>query len=148
MAADGGVSVEELGWESIRRQLLQVDGVEVTVGPEGARNERIGAFMEFGTVTVPARPFLGTTLEEQQEEIATLAAAIFDLAIEGRLDPQAAFELLGLQVADMVKATIRRSHPDWPPLAPKTVKRKGSDAPLIDTAQLLNSIRHRVEGSR
>ena len=148
MAADGGVKVQDLGWKSIRRQLLAVDGVQITVGPEGARNERVGAFMEFGTATIPARPFLGTTFEDHQDEIIKLAASIFALATEGRLDPLAAFDLLGTQVADMVKATIRRSHPSWPPLDPKTVARKGSDKPLVDTGQLVNSIRHRVERTR
>lgn len=69
-------------------------------------------------------PELLKSLPQEKERILRLAGAF----LEGR-----------------VKETIQRGRPDWPPLKPSTVKRKGSDKPLIDTGKLLNSITHKVE---
>ena len=41
---------------------------------------------------------------------------------------------------DTMKKTINAGRPEWPPLQPKTIARKGSSKPLIDTGDMRNSI--------
>lgn len=40
---------------------------------------------------------------------------------------------------------IGRKRPEYPPLAEETIRRKGHDRPLLETARLRNSIEGRVE---
>ena len=49
-----------------------------------------------------------------------------------------ALGLLGARMSADMKMTIKNRIP--PPLQPETIRRKGSDVPLIDTGQLINSI--------
>jgi len=55
--------------------------------------------------------------------------------------------LVGAFLEGKVKLTIQQGRPEWPPLKPETIKRKGSSKPLIDTGKLMNSITHKVEKS-
>ena len=70
-------------------------------------------------------PDLLNSLPKEKERILRLAGAF----LEGK-----------------IKEKITLSDPDWPPLKPQTIKRKGSSKPLIDTGRLRNSIIHKVEG--
>lgn len=49
-----------------------------------------------------------------------------------------------ITLRDEMKKTINRGVPEWEPLSPKTIARKGSSKPLIDTADMRNSINERV----
>ncbi len=56
-----------------------------------------------------------------------------------------ALRLAGAYLEGKIKEKITNTDPDWPPLKPATIKRKGSSKPLIDTGKLRNSIVHNVE---
>jgi len=45
-----------------------------------------------------------------------------------------------IKLRDEMKRTITRGVPEWEPLSPKTIARKGSSKPLIDTGDMRNSI--------
>ena len=49
---------------------------------------------------------------------------------------------LGNWYRDVQRAHIRNGN--WVPNAPATIRRKGSDRPLIDTGQLVNSVEYEV----
>lgn len=53
--------------------------------------------------------------------------------------------LAGSYLEGKIKEKITNTDPEWPPLKPETIKRKGSSKPLIDTGKLRNSIVHNVE---
>lgn len=72
-------------------------------------------------------PDILRAMQEEKERILRIAGAF----LEGK-----------------VKEKITQSDPDWPPLKPETVKRKGSSRPLIDTGRLRDSITHKVEGDK
>ncbi|RLI74767.1 hypothetical protein DRO97_05075 [Archaeoglobales archaeon] len=71
-------------------------------------------------------PDLLNSLEKEKEEILKKAGAFLEGAI---------------------KETITKGRPEWSPLKPETIKRKGSSKPLIDTGKLRASITHRIEGN-
>ena len=47
-----------------------------------------------------------------------------------------------ISLRDMMKKTINQGRPEWKRLQPKTIARKGSSKPLIDTGDLRNSINY------
>jgi hypothetical protein len=59
------------------------------------------------------------------------------------MSAKVALDRLGIQAQNIIKQSFRKN--DWKPLNPKTIKRKGSSTPLIDTGQLIGSISYIVE---
>ncbi len=57
-----------------------------------------------------------------------------------------ALDKAGTIVEAAAKENISRGMPDWKPLKPGTIKKKGSSKPLVDTGIMLNSITHKIEG--
>ena len=51
-----------------------------------------------------------------------------------------ATEKNAISARDAVKKLIRHGLPEWPPLKPATIARKGSSRPLIDHGDLMNSV--------
>jgi hypothetical protein len=111
----------------------------------------IAAWNEFGTDTIPARPFLRTTLREngyyRQALLDALKAGLVHQANMGR-----ALQLVGIRAAADIRNTIDTN--DFAPNAPATIRRKSTDAdkgnkdkPLIDTGLLRQSIQSELERS-
>jgi len=160
-----GVEDRDLGWKKIRAELKLAARSHVTVGIHddqqhdgGLSTAQVGAFHEFG-LGVPSRPFLSTTIDEQANEIAKFADKVyFGPILEGRANARRGLGLLGEFAQQKVQKTVRDGRSDWPPLAEGTKRKKastlggdkaasfvgGDGNPLIDTGQLLASIRHKV----
>jgi hypothetical protein len=128
-------------WKKLYNLVQKVHGVAVKVGPADGENAEIGLIHEFGAPAagIPARPFLKQTFERKRGELVALQAKIAQLLIAGKLTPEKAMGLLGAWAVGAIKATITRDG-NFAPLKPATIKRKGSDKPLIDTGQLVGSI--------
>lgn len=136
--------------DGLTRRLAELGGLEVRVGvlqPDPTRDGDttiavVAAAHEFGARSVPQRPFIGPTLDEQAPAIHAAQAKILDGVVGGTMDPDRGADLLGLQVASAIRETIRSNVP--PPLSPATIRRKKDTRTLVDTGQLLNSIKHEV----
>lgn len=112
----------------------------------GLTNPELGSIHEYGTSTVPARPFLGPPFRERRAEYIKLLAKAFARSV---LDasPESfrrTLALLGQKITADTKAGIVSGGGIPPPLSPKTVKAKGSSRPLVDTGQLLRAITYEV----
>lgn len=105
-------------------------------------NAYIGLVHEFGRGHNPERSFLRKPFDEHVGEITQKIANAAAAIMTGRLTPTGALNQIGLFGVSLSKEAIRKGIP--PALQPQTVKRKGSSTPLIDTGQLINSIRHKV----
>ncbi len=158
------VEDRDLGWKAIKAELRLADSSHVTVGihddqsnGEGLSTAQVGAFHEFG-IGVPQRAFLSTTIDEKADDIAEFADKVyFGPLIEGRANAKVSLGLLGEFAQRQVQKTIRDGRSDWPALAESTKRKKASSLsgrkassfvggdgnPLIDTGQLINSIRHK-----
>jgi len=103
----------------------------------------VGTIHEFGApnANIPERSFMRSTYEEKKsnwlEETKDLAKKIAD----GKENISHSLDILGQIIQKDIKTKIKSG--EFVPLKPKTIKRKKSDKPLIDTAQMLNSIRHK-----
>lgn len=95
---------------------------------------------------IPPRPFLEPAIEAHMPEIQKAQAFILNKALAGQTD-QVDFNInrLGLSLQKWVKAWFVDSRNGWAPNAPRTIKKKGSDRPNIDTSQLRNSIQYVID---
>ena len=96
---------------------------------------------------IPARPVIEPAIEATDnkasisEELKQAAKA----ALDGR--PQLMKQFLkraGLDAQNRVKAWFLDPRNNWAPNKPSTIRRKGSDKPLIDTSQMRNAITYVV----
>jgi hypothetical protein len=161
------ISIEEKGenvYKKLRTELKQLDGAFVKVGfPEGGKVgspgkrkkdakpysdmseiAQIAAWNEFGVPgknkewQIPPRPFFRSAVDGGREALKGFKEKVYNLFVLGRLSPAQALDELGLWMQARLRTSIRNG--DWPANAPSTIKAKGSSKPLIDTAQMLNSV--------
>lgn len=144
------------GLAAVLEQYRTLDGLQVTVGIQGTpaltasgdasatELVRIAAANEYGTDTIPPRPFLRTSLKRNRRRWSNLLDKAVLPAANGK--PQEVIRvlrLLGVVMVGDVQATLRGG--PWIPNAPRTVRAKGSSLPLVNTGQLVGSIRALVE---
>jgi hypothetical protein len=153
MAAKGGTKVIDRGYNKLREQIAQMaespEGAHVKVGfiegklgdqshGEGLTVTNVAVFNEFGTPTIPERPFLRDTSDLIKTDIEALSDKMLDQIVRGKSTVKKALDVIGLRV----QAAFRRAVNQWdsPPNAPATIRKKGADNPLVDTGQMRNSI--------
>lgn len=93
----------------------------------------------------PKRPFLAPTFDEALEEITHNAQRLVAGIADAKVTAEQALRLLGQDGEDRVKNTLRDGRAEWPPLAQSTIDRKKSSKPLVDTGQMLNSVRYAID---
>jgi len=143
------VIVIDKGWRDIQRKIGAVGSVCVgLLGAKAAKTypdghgettAEIGAVHEYGDEArnIPQRSFLRSTVRANQEKYTKLLAkAAAEVIFEGK--PDLALLKVGLVAAGDVRKRIAEGIP--PALSEKTIARKGSSTPLIDTGQLRSSI--------
>lgn len=137
------------GWKRIRLELAGLDKQRVKVGlqagdtaPDGTSLAEIGAFNEYGTSTIPARPFLRAAYEQYQRQLQQFKARLINLIYERKIDTGKGLAILGEKHQQQVQAKIGDG--PWVENAPSTIAQKGSSKPLIDTGRLRQSIRYLV----
>lgn len=136
--------------ERVFRELDKLGKMVVRIGfQHGASREENGAdvcdvaaFNELGTETIPSRPFLRDSVDDNEDEIVKfLQSKVVDI-IHGKTAEQVLKEI-GVFQKDMVQTTIEDGH--FEPnseatIRRKTVKGKKGDHPLIDTGTMKNSV--------
>lgn len=97
---------------------------------------------EYGTRNgkIPSRPFMRQSFENNSRKISKRLAMEYDKVIIGKQSTQDGLSRVGEFMVGIIKATIRRG--DFKPLRPRTILRKGSSKPLIDTGEMRNSTTH------
>ena len=149
--ADVEVKINNKGLEKELALMQKMANASVKIGIQsdaGAHRESganvvdIAIWNEFGTDKIPSRPFIRQCFADNQGLVEQHLQRIA-LNVANGADLQQALSRLGQWYQDKQKHTLR-SYP-WQPNSKATVKRKKSSKPLIDTAQLVNSIRYQVE---
>jgi hypothetical protein len=109
---------------------------------DGATVADIALVHEFGLGDVPERSFLRAWVDENKAEIQQRLKAATESVVFGQQTADVAMNRFGLWAVGEVKKRIIAGIS--PPLDPKTIARKGSATPLVDTGQLLSSITHAI----
>lgn len=145
MAADKISDTGEGTIKKAAKELERFQKLTVLVGyqPSGGTELAvidIATFQEFGTANIPARPFLSSAMDTNQAKIAEAIQQVVTDIIDGKFTAVQGASRLGVFAQTLVKQRIADS-PSWAePLAQSTIDAKGSDKPLVDTAEMLNSV--------
>jgi len=103
---------------------------------------RIGAIQEFGAPkrNIPQRSFVRSTFDNRKSNLLSICQSQYKNVVLGKLPAKKALGIIGEYLTNETKMAIKNRIP--PPNAPMTIAQKGSDVPLIDTAQMIQSIQH------
>lgn len=133
------------GWKRIKRETkaLTRKAVKVGIQSDGGDVLNRAFFNEFGTSTIPARPFISTAFDENRDDLHKMKGRLWDGVIQGKINAARAAALLGEHHQNQVKEKITSI--DTPPNAESTIRMKGSSNPLIDSGDMRSAVRYEVE---
>lgn len=143
--ARGGAIVDDRVWKKIYNLVQKADGASVRVGlPDGELAE-IGLIHEYGApkAGIPERSFIRQTFRNKRPQLIALQGRLAGMIMTGKITPERAMDILGAWLSGAIKATIT-SDGHFVPLAPATVKAKGSSKPLVDHGDLSRAVTWRV----
>lgn len=135
------------GWKRILRGFQECGKSYTKVGlqdgdesDEGTGLAMIAAFNEFGTETIPERPFMKQAFDINRGRIENLQSRLNSAVLLGKISIEKALFLVGEEHQKHIQKRIKDL--TQPQNKPSTIKKKGSSNPLIDTAQMMQSVRH------
>lgn len=103
----------------------------------------LAEWLHRGTATIPARPFFDDAVIANKDSIKSMAEKQISVAEKGG---QPNWDQVGTYVVGAVQEYVRSDeYKSSVPNSPETIARKGSDTPLIDGADLVNSLAYNVE---
>lgn len=125
---------------ALQKKELRAGVFDTAKYPDGTPVAQVAEWNEFGTSSIPPRPFMrDAVIDGKKRWIEYLARQV-----EAYEDVHLAFGRLGELVRnDIVKSINLHTEP---PNSPVTIARKKSSHPLIDTGFLKSSITYKVEG--
>jgi hypothetical protein len=92
---------------------------------------------------IPPRPVLEPAIKDCKDKIAKRLTKAFKAAIQGdKVEMERWFDSAGMYAEKYSRNWFENPKNHWPPNAPSTIARKGSDVPLIDTGELRKAIKH------
>lgn len=124
---------------TVRIGILETQTYPAKDGKADVSVAHVAYWNEYGTATIPSRPFFRNTIAEKQDEWAESSANILK-SVDG--DVKQALALIGEGVKGDIVETIQNFRE--PENAPSTVKKKGFNKPLIDTGDLWRAIQSEV----
>ena len=149
--ANINVSVKRTGGKKLQRLLREagkggVSGVKVgffstAKYEDGTPVAAVAAWNEFGTETIPERPFFRNALAESERSVGRI--------LQAGLDTKKM--VVGEQLAGRVGAHVQGKIQDGitalkePPNSPSTIRAKQSSNPLVDTGFMRDSVTWQVE---
>lgn len=148
----GSEALEKLAGQ-IKKSKLEVGFFESAKYPDGTPVAYVAAIQEFGNPAGnnPSRPFFRNAIS-QNDGWKQLATKAMNAVVEGRMELNQALNQMGLQMAGDVKDSITDG--SYEALKQSTLDARQSrkrtegvaSKPLIDTAQMLQSVTYAVNG--
>lgn len=95
---------------------------------------------------IPPRPVLEPAIADKKEIIARQLKAASQEALQGNfLAAEQNLHKAGMIGENAAKGWFEDPKNNWPPNSPKTIQRKGSDSPLIDTGEMRKAITYLID---
>lgn len=151
------VTDRDLGWKAIKTEIARAKKMEVAVGilagssADGESIAEYAAYNEFGTKSVPARPFMAMSFDENVSAIDSDFLRQGGRLAAGKITAGQALTIVGQKHASRIQNTIT-GRDISPRLSPRTVAVKGSTKTLVDTGAMVNavqiSVRPRTRGNK
>lgn len=102
----------------------------------------VAMFNELGTSSSPSRPFLRKSVDENESRIKNACSTQLKKIAQGGTSG-ACLKEIGAFGVKIVQEKIRDG--EYVPDAPATVRKKGSDKPLIDTGLMRQSVHYVIK---
>jgi len=127
-------------------EINKLADMEVAVGfqsgqdpyEDGTDLVTVVAYNELGTSDIPARPFMKQSWDNHQDELRGICEqALASVASGGSAAKKMGAFGVGLIQKEIVDGTFK-------PNKPSTIRKKGSDKPLIDTGHMRQSVKYVV----
>ena len=115
------------------------------VDSDGASALNKAVWNQYGTRTIPERPFLDNAMRDNREKYRRAMKSAAQKVLLGETAMPTVLNKLGL----MAQGDVQRSIRDFsaPPNAPSTIAAKGSSQPLEDTRHMLGAVTYEVRGA-
>lgn len=148
---------EDFGYRRIKKELEELEKLKLIIYIDDKKSyEKTGAsvgyiamIMEYGSeefnVSFPARPFFRSTFDAHYEHFAKKIEIGIGNILSGNSTARKVLQDVGRYAVKKVRETINNGK--FPELDEKTIKRKKSKKPLIDTKLLYRSIKYKIERS-
>lgn len=139
--------LEELATLEVRIGFQKGDAT-YTVKKKGGTQEvdiaDVAAWNELGTDRgIPPRPFIRQSFDNNKAMIKAMCDAQAKAIITGKADPKKALNAIGAMQKGLIQKTIDSG--GFAPNDPKTIKRKKSSKPLIDTGLMRQSVNYVIK---
>lgn len=130
-----------------KQMLKELSGKQVRIGfQKGKATEDDGtdicdvaALNELGTDKIPSRPFLRKSVDENKGKINNFIQSQRQAIVNGE-SAESILKKFGVFQKGLVQEKIREG--SYVPNAPFTIRKKGSDKPLIDTGRMRQSVNY------
>lgn len=139
------VTLNDKPLKKLQRTLKRLTGAKIKVGFFDGDVASYAAFQEFGTLHIPARPFIRSTIEVEQGEIKEAQALVMKGVFEGKFTAKQAAQALGDFIRRLILKRIDNASSWAAPLEESTIAKKGSADPLIDTGRMRDTLIVKVE---
>lgn len=107
------------------------------VGPS-IETAELAKMLHYGAKGIPSRPFLEEGIQEVQDKLKAAMKAELEKFMKGGVPN---WDKIGTMAVGSIQEFVRSDHyKSTKPNSPATIEAKGSDTPLIDTADLINSL--------
>lgn len=152
IATDEALKKVEAAVKELKRHEVLVGIPQEKSSREGSKGKATNAELLFIHTNgspirnIPARPVLQPAIEDDKERVGEMLGKAIDAAASGdkeRIVPE--LEKAGMYASGKCKAWFTNPSNGWKPNSPKTVKKKKSSRPLIDTGEMRKSITYVVK---
>lgn len=131
------------------RELERLAELEIQVGfqsdqtyEDGTSLAEVAAYNEFGSSDTPARPFMRQSFENHEDELQAACDMANQLLASGESAEQV-LNRIGVIAKGLVQEEIVEG--DFAPNAESTIRKKGSEQPLIDSGHMRQSVNYVVK---
>ncbi len=129
--------LKELGQLEVRIGIQQGETSE-----DGVDLVDIAMFNELGTVHIPSRPFLRDSVDANADQINSFLQSMKKELLRGG-SAEDVLKKIGVFQKGLIQEQIVKG--DFAPNSEATIRRKGSDTPLVDTGRMRQSINYVIQ---
>jgi len=130
---------------AIATGILAKDGQATAAGSKGKLTlVEVATFNEFGTSDghVPERSFIRAWFDAEEPKLREMLVTLMQRAIKGDMTQKQVLDQMGAYCVGAIQQRIADGIP--PENAPRTIARKHSSKPLINTGQLRSAISYEI----
>lgn len=134
-------STEKLGLKKVEVGYQQGEGE----GEDGIDLTELAIIQEFGAKNIPARPFVRNSFDLNKGDIGVEGEKLLNKYLDGKVDADTTLEIWGDSFRNIMMNGVVTRELFLEENAESTIRRKGSDTPLIDTSRMINGSTVKVD---